>query len=265
MLYLSLLFLPGEITRLQQAVSQPRDNPDLAAIQRTVREKLVRSLNREGYTRREIMRLTGLSRHTINRRLNSIPGASSKTLGRNGLVPRWQAFSLAMTQLTIWAWSWTVPVACSARLVVLNPVEVRFLAKVLAELNQFHTDPLIRYLGNYFNYLVDSAATVPVKEVVQHWARLLYGRNSELYRQYLDVTRRGVFYRTKIASGVMHLVEPDASRRHFDTCHCFRREVLYLGRNSWAVKQTEPEVIPPISLAKLLPPARKDAAEHRST
>ncbi len=250
------LLLPGEIKRLQQAVShlltvKPRTHAGLVDILRILLPKCEQALACTGYSRKETMHLTGLSRQTLNKKL----GAYSELEGlpRNGLISRQIVHQLAMPQLTMCLRTRAIPPDGPARLLELNVAEVVVIGQALADYRLIQADPLTLYLADYFAWLEDARAVLPVRAVIDHWALKLNTRSVARRDWFATITRRGPFYRIKIAGGVLRLVEADARTRHFDTCHFYRREILIFGRNTWVIKQSEPESDSPISLANLLP------------
>ncbi len=255
------LLLPGEIKRLQQAVGHfltatSRPHSGRVDILRTMLPKCEQAMACTGYSRKDAMRLTGLSRQTLNKKLGR--HFETEGLPRNGLVSRQIVHRLAIPQLTMCLCPRSIPEDGPARLLELDVAEVVVIGQALTDYRLIQADPLTLYLADYFEQLQDAMAMLPVRPVIDHWALKLNTGDESRRDWFANVTRRGSFYRIKIAGGVLRLAEADASTRHFDTCHFYRRELLIFGRNTWTIKQHEPESDSPVSLTTLLPPNGSD-------
>jgi hypothetical protein len=129
----------------------------------------------------------------------------------------------------------------------LTEVEVDVLAaEMRAAAGRDGDGGLVRLAEWLTEVATDGERLLPLVSVARYYARLLHDEP-------WDLTRRGLFYKTKVASGVMRVIPPPGRQRvHLRVCRVKAWDVLVLGRNTWTVAQVDEGTVSP-PLREILP------------
>jgi hypothetical protein len=156
----------------------------------------------------------------------------------------------------------SVPAGSMARVLVVDPTDVSSLMKAMigyAHINLpgMAQDPHYLFRARLARYLVvlheflRAGTSVPVRQVAEYYGTRLSGRPWELGYD-------GVFAQKK--AEVLQVYHPAGCKwsKYYSRSLAPAATVLRLGRNTWTVRQTDPEAMPP-SLNQFLPGAEQQA------
>jgi hypothetical protein len=215
-----------------------------------LREKLCAGYARPGYNGAEAAALLGLDEDYVRDLLRD----EAEKTGRDLVVTPAALYRRALGLLTMSLdGEIHVPDDCAARLVELGAGELRLLAAETWAAACREDSPLVAGLARFLVALRElSGVYIPLGKVADHYGAMLAGSP-------WDLGSRGDFARKK--AGVLRLRCPGGRRRvHLRVCTAPAAQVLALGRNTWAVQQSDPRAAQP-SLDVFLPGAEGSLPE----
>jgi hypothetical protein len=217
-----------------------RSPGDCAAL----REKLSAEYARAGYSGVEAAALLGVDPDLAR----AVLRGDAERCGRNLLIPPAALYRRALTVLTMSLDGEAhVPDDCAARVVELGASELHLLAAEVQAAERREAGPFVAGLARFLAALQALGdGRVPLGKVAAHYGTMLAGAP-------WDLSSRGEFARRKAA--VLRVQRPAGRRRvHLRVCTAPAALVLALGRNTWAVQQSDPRAVQP-SLDVFLPGA----------
>jgi hypothetical protein len=244
-LKLRVMFLLGElhiiIAELAGAVARRSYLGRPGGEYTALREKLAAEYARAGYNGVEAAGLLGTG---VALARDVLRGEADRP-GRGLAIPPAALYRRALVALTMSLnGEIYVPDDCAARLVELDADEQRLLAEEALAVACRHAagsredGPFAAGLARYLvalHALSDSA--VPLEKVAGHYGAVLAGRA-------WDLSAHGDFARKK--ADVLCLQRPAGRQRvHLRRCGVPAALVLALGRNTWAVQQSDPHAAQP--------------------
>lgn len=238
-----LLLLPAEFDRLEQSLAlvatqlQSNSAVDSRSLVLQLAGRLKTAASRTHYNRTEAAGLIGCSAKWLREKITDLPPRSD--------VPVNRVFSLALPRLTMYGHRLAVSPKQCARVLMVTPLDLQLLAKATQQLMYVSPGEVsVETLAGWLALCSDFTANIPYVETLTHWGQKLYSRTPPRQTQYIDPTRRGIFYRTKIRPGVMQLVFPEgAGSLHINRGRLLRSEVAIFGRNSWAIQQSDSDIM----------------------